>query len=521
MEGSRFKAGLTPVLLGGLAVLISGCVVYDVPVGPAYAPPVVRHHEPLPPEPVVILISPDDRMAISGYFGTLHQRRDPVSRRIYERGVPELAPHLRRHIHPGRPLPGGIVRESLPRDLLRLLSRLPAGYMWVRVGTDVMIVDMRTGQVADLVRDGARIAMVRDEGWSPEDAREWHDAHRGERREGWSEPEPDQWHGNDRRDHRDGHADRRDDRRDHRDRRDPIPDIWIGRGERQIIADYFVSFGGSLGRAARQMMERQFANPPARLRDRIREGDSLPAGVSAVPLPNDLNARLGRLPHGVERLRVGTDVVLLHRPSGTVLDLFRDGASLNRVAYPADPRRDDRAGRDHRDDGHDARRDDRQEARDEHRDARRDDRQEARDEHRDARRDDRQEARDEHRDARRDDRQEARDEHRDARRDDRQEARRDVGAAVRAAFNDRDRAAIAAYYQSRRGGIKPLPPGISRRLAQGKPLPPGIRSQTVPADLERELSPLPSGHRRVVVGADMVILDAVGNVADLLRNFLR
>ena len=476
MEGSRFKAGLTPVLLGGLAVLISGCVVYDVPVGPAYAPPVVRHHEPLPPEPVVILISPDDRMAISGYFGTLHQRRDPVSRRIYERGVPELAPHLRRHIHPGRPLPGGIVRESLPRDLLRLLSRLPAGYMWVRVGTDVMIVDMRTGQVADLVRDGARIAMVRDEGWSPEDAREWHDAHRGERREGWSEPEPDQWHGNDRRDHRDGHADRRDDRRDHRDRRDPIPDIWIGRGERQIIADYFVSFGGSLGRAARQMMERQFANPPARLRDRIREGDSLPAGVSAVPLPNDLNARLGRLPHGVERLRVGTDVVLLHRPSGTVLDLFRDGASLNRVAYPADPRRDDRAGRDHRDDGHDARRDDRQEARDEHR---------------------------------------------DARRDDRQEARRDVGAAVRAAFNDRDRAAIAAYYQSRRGGIKPLPPGISRRLAQGKPLPPGIRSQTVPADLERELSPLPSGHRRVVVGADMVILDAVGNVADLLRNFLR
>lgn len=82
---------------------------------------------------------------------------------------------------------------------------------------------------------------------------------------------------------------------------------------------------------------------------------------------------------------------------------------------------------------------------------------------------------------------------------------------VAVSINARDRALIEEYYSARR---KSLPPGLAKRhgnlppgLAKRDTLPPGLRGESLPVDLERQLTPLPSGYIRLRVGRDVVLLD--------------
>ena len=52
-----------------------------------------------------------------------------------------------------------------------------------------------------------------------------------------------------------------------------------------------------------------------------------------------------------------------------------------------------------------------------------------------------------------------------------------------------------------------LPPGLQKKLAQGKPLPPGWQKklQPFPVEVERQLTPLPAGYGRGVIDGHAVI----------------
>lgn len=65
---------------------------------------------------------------------------------------------------------------------------------------------------------------------------------------------------------------------------------------------------------------------------------------------------------------------------------------------------------------------------------------------------------------------------------------------------------VRTFYASRDvSGVKPLPPGIRKRLARGKALPPGIAMTRVPNGLHTALR-LPSGYELVEVGLDVVLV---------------
>ena len=97
--------------------------------------------------------------------------------------------------------------------------------------------------------------------------------------------------------------------------------------------------------------------------------------------------------------------------------------------------------------------------------------------------------------------------------------------AVRVVFNDRDRDLIREYYTPRDRRLPPglakqgkVPPGHARKLFRGAPLPADAYWHDVPRDLEVRLSPLPDGYVRVLVGADMVIMNVRTRiVVDLLE----
>jgi len=88
--------------------------------------------------------------------------------------------------------------------------------------------------------------------------------------------------------------------------------------------------------------------------------------------------------------------------------------------------------------------------------------------------------------------------------------------AVRVVFHDSDRPVFREYYRAHPGAVKPLPPGIAKKLARGKPLPPGIARTRVPDAVLVQLPWRPRGYTLFLVGDRVVLLDANGLVADIL-----
>jgi hypothetical protein len=86
----------------------------------------------------------------------------------------------------------------------------------------------------------------------------------------------------------------------------------------------------------------------------------------------------------------------------------------------------------------------------------------------------------------------------------------------RPVFSEHDREIVASYYRYHRSELPPglarreaLPPGLQRYLRRNGRLPPGLQKRIVwfPADLDRQLPPVPYGYRRCWVGNNVVIVN--------------
>lgn len=103
---------------------------------------------------------------------------------------------------------------------------------------------------------------------------------------------------------------------------------------------------------------------------------------------------------------------------------------------------------------------------------------------------------------------------------------RDRDTTVAVVFSDRDRVLIDDYFSHRRKSLPPglakrgtLPPGLQKQLERNGRLPPGLEGRSLPSELEVRLSRLPEPYVRVVVGADVVLMNTRTRVVvDILRN---
>lgn len=68
----------------------------------------------------------------------------------------QLPPGLRKQLVRRGTLPPGLQAQRLPYDLDSHLSRLPEGYVRLRVASDVLLIDERTRVIFDVITDVGR-----------------------------------------------------------------------------------------------------------------------------------------------------------------------------------------------------------------------------------------------------------------------------------------------------------------------------------------------------------------------------
>jgi len=107
-----------------------------------------------------------------------------------------------------------------------------------------------------------------------------------------------------------------------------------------------------------------------------------------------------------------------------------------------------------------------------------------------------------------------------------------AGTQVTVRFAENDKIVIRDYYRRASSGASGLPPGLARKqqlppglqkqVREKGALPPGLQKRLLPGELEGRLSRLPPGYERVIVGADVVIVEiATRIIVDILADILK
>jgi hypothetical protein len=98
---------------------------------------------------VSISIGSDDRATIREYLGRHYRDHCPPGLAKKHNGC--LPPGLAKHYSVGRPLADSVEYEDVPDDLLGRLQPLAAGYSYVMVDKDVLLISEATKKVIDAV----------------------------------------------------------------------------------------------------------------------------------------------------------------------------------------------------------------------------------------------------------------------------------------------------------------------------------------------------------------------------------
>jgi len=98
----------------------------------------------------VIVFSDNDRGKIRNYYKNIKKTKTMPPGLAKKQ---ELPPGLQKHIARYGELPPGLEGRRLPLDLEGGLSRLPAGYVRLRVGGDVVLMNEKTRVVLDVIWD--------------------------------------------------------------------------------------------------------------------------------------------------------------------------------------------------------------------------------------------------------------------------------------------------------------------------------------------------------------------------------
>ncbi len=105
---------------------------------------------------IEIRISPEERGYIHDYYsGRITQGHCPPGLAKKHNGC--MPPGQAKKWAKGRPLPRDVVYYDLPRELAMRITPPPAGYRYVRVASDILMIAIGSGMVVDAIEDLVRL----------------------------------------------------------------------------------------------------------------------------------------------------------------------------------------------------------------------------------------------------------------------------------------------------------------------------------------------------------------------------
>lgn len=138
------------LVLSTLLLVLTGCQTMSVHT----AGRIVIHDDNLS---VAVSFSDHERHLIHNHYRQIRQHKHKKNK---HKGMPpglakrkHLPPGLRKQLRRNGQLPPGLQGRGLPPELVRKLSPAPKGYVRLIVGGDLVLMNMQTRVVVDLVKD--------------------------------------------------------------------------------------------------------------------------------------------------------------------------------------------------------------------------------------------------------------------------------------------------------------------------------------------------------------------------------
>ena len=98
----------------------------------------------------------EHRMAVREYYEHEYEGRGRCPPGLAKKHNGCMPPGQARKWHMGRPLPRDVVYYPVPPELEVRIGVPPAGYKYVRVASDILLIAAGTGMVADAIQDLGR-----------------------------------------------------------------------------------------------------------------------------------------------------------------------------------------------------------------------------------------------------------------------------------------------------------------------------------------------------------------------------
>lgn len=99
---------------------------------------------------VQVVFGNDEISIIHDYYRDHHNKGNAKSK---GKGKNSLPPGIAKNLQRGKPLPPGIAKKSLPSGLLASLPAPPRGYERIIVGGKVLLVEIATQVIHDILED--------------------------------------------------------------------------------------------------------------------------------------------------------------------------------------------------------------------------------------------------------------------------------------------------------------------------------------------------------------------------------
>ena len=97
---------------------------------------------------IEVTFSVDEAATIRAYFGDEHNQSSKKGK-----GPKALPPGIAKNLARGKSLPPGIAKQVLPADLVSLLPPAPRGYERILVPGKVLLVEIATQVIHDVLED--------------------------------------------------------------------------------------------------------------------------------------------------------------------------------------------------------------------------------------------------------------------------------------------------------------------------------------------------------------------------------